>query len=43
MTATYTIRMLAEADLEAIWLYTCEEWNLVQADRYLEALISRLK
>ncbi len=27
MTAKYHIRELAQADLEAIWLYTYEEWG----------------
>lgn len=41
MTATYRIRQLAEKDLEAIWLYTREQWGIVQADSYLESLILR--
>jgi len=39
MTAEYRIRSLAQADLESIWLYTCEEWNITQADSYLDAII----
>ncbi|RUO24459.1 type II toxin-antitoxin system RelE/ParE family toxin [Aliidiomarina minuta] len=28
----------AESDLIGIWVYTCEEWNVEQADKYLEQL-----
>ena len=41
MSTLYTIRSLAQADLEEIWLYTCNEWGVSQADRYLQSLISR--
>jgi len=41
MAADYSIRSLAQADLESIWLYTCEEWGASQADTYLEAIIQR--
>jgi len=34
---------LADADLLEIWLYTAEEWNLSQADKYLDQLASTLK
>ena len=34
---------LAESDLLEIWLYTAEEWNLSQADKYLAQLGSTLK
>ena len=37
MSARYTIRALAQTDLE----YTCKEWGASQADRYLQLLISR--
>ena len=39
--AVYTLRKLAENDLEEIWSYTYEEWGLAQADSYLQSLISR--
>ena len=39
--AAYTLRKLAQNDLEKIWIYTYEEWGLVQADTYLQSLISR--
>lgn len=41
MTTKYRIKALAQADLESIWLYTCEQWGVTQADIYLEALIQR--
>ncbi len=41
MTAKYTIRALAQADLESIWLYSCEQWGVEQADIYLSAVIQR--
>jgi len=28
----------AESDLTGIWLYTCEEWGVDQADEYLDQL-----
>jgi toxin ParE1/3/4 len=41
MTTRYTLRQVAENDLEQIWLYTMHEWGVVQADNYLRALIAR--
>ncbi len=41
MTPKYSLRELAQDDLESIWLYTVEKWGVVQADAYLEALIQR--
>ena len=41
MTVAYTLRALAQDDLEAIWLYTRWEWGVDQADSYLQALFSR--
>ncbi|HEC25989.1 MAG TPA: type II toxin-antitoxin system RelE/ParE family toxin [Gammaproteobacteria bacterium] len=41
MTVAYTLRELAQADLEKIWLYTRQEWGVEQADSYLQALFSR--
>ena len=43
MTPSYSIRALARADLEEIWLFTFEEWGLEQADKYLNSLFSRFK
>lgn len=41
MTGSYSIRELAQADLENIWLYTYEEWGVEQADKYIRLLVSR--
>lgn len=41
MITKYRIRAFAKADLEAIWLYTCEQWGVAQADTYIQALIQR--
>jgi toxin ParE1/3/4 len=41
MTARYTLRQLAQSDLEEIWLYSLKEWGIDQADKYIRALVSR--
>ena len=41
MTARYTLRQLAQNDLEEIWLYSLQEWGVVQADKYIRALVAR--
>ena len=33
-----TVTPKAESDLTGIWLYTCEEWGVDQADVYLDQL-----
>lgn len=33
----------AELDLVGIWLYTCENWDADQADKYLDQLASGMK
>jgi toxin ParE1/3/4 len=38
MSGTYALRELARADLEAIWVYTVEQWGTEQAERYLQGL-----
>jgi len=43
MTARYTLRQLAENDLEQIWLYTLQEWGIGQADKYIRTMISRFE
>ena len=43
MTPAYSIRALARADLEEIWVFTFEEWGLEQADKYLNLLFSRFE
>jgi toxin ParE1/3/4 len=41
MTASYSVRALAQTDLEEIWLYTFEEWGAEQANKYIRSLLSR--
>ena len=36
--AEYRLTSEAERDMEAIWLYTLEEWGLEQANRYTDEL-----
>ena len=43
MTTSYSIRKLADEDLERIWLYTNDEWGVEQADKYIRLLIARFK
>jgi|TARA_R110002110_G_scaffold29420_3_gene105109 toxin ParE1/3/4 len=33
----------AESDLIGIWMYTCEEWDVDQADNYLDRLETGMK
>ena len=33
----------AESDLIGIWVYTCEEWGVDQADHYLDQLEAGMK
>ena len=40
MSAIYALRELARADLEAIWVYTAEQWGVEQAERYLRDLFA---
>ena len=40
MSAAYALRELALADLEAIWVYTVEQWGIEQAERYLKSLFT---
>ena len=37
----YRLSSRAEADLAEIWDNCAEQWNLDQADRYVDALVSR--
>jgi toxin ParE1/3/4 len=36
--AEYRLSPAAEHDLENIWLYTCRQWSVQQADRYIDML-----
>jgi toxin ParE1/3/4 len=40
VSAAYALRELAVADLEAIWVYTVEQWGVGQAERYLKSLFA---
>ena len=35
---TLSVTPKAESDLIGIWVYTCEEWGVEQADKYLDQL-----
>ena len=39
--ASYRLSPNAADDLERIWFYGLEQWGVVQADRYIEALYQR--
>ena len=41
----YTLHVTptAESDLTEIWVYTCEKWGGVQADKYLDQLEEGMK
>lgn len=43
MTTRYLIREQAQNDLEEIWLYTFNEWGVIQADKYIQQILSRFK
>jgi len=38
---SYRLSEGAEADLLEIWDYSAEQWSVEQADRYIDALVSR--
>jgi toxin ParE1/3/4 len=38
---TYRLSARAEADLAQIWVFSAEQWGVDQADRYIEALVTR--
>lgn len=35
---TLSVTPKADSDLIGIWVYTCEEWGIDQADKYLDQL-----
>ena len=41
MTTGYSLRQLAQDDLESIWAYSCHEWGTEQADLYIRSILSR--
>jgi toxin ParE1/3/4 len=38
---TYRLSGRAQADLAEIWDYSAQHWSLDQADRYIDALVTR--
>jgi toxin ParE1/3/4 len=38
---SYRLSARAEADLAEVWDYSAERWSVEQADRYVDALVSR--
>lgn len=40
---TLSLTPKAESDLVEIWVYTCDEWDLDQADTYLDQLEEGMK
>ena len=34
----YVLTLRARADLQAIWIYTADRWNVGQADRYIRQI-----
>lgn len=36
--AEYRLTPAAERDLQAIWIYTAQEWDVGQANRYIDVL-----
>jgi toxin ParE1/3/4 len=43
MIISYRISEKAIADLEKIWLYTCNKWSLERADRYHNLIINEIE
>ena len=39
----YSISEKANQDIEKIWLYTFENWSLVQADRYYNLILDEIE
>lgn len=39
----YKISVKASEDIEAIWLYTFENWSLEQADRYVNLIFDEIE
>jgi len=40
--AEYRLYPAAESDLEAIWIHTCQEWSVDQAERYIDEITMAL-
>jgi len=41
VNAGYSLRQIAQEDLESIWLYSFQEWGIEQADAYIRTLLAR--
>ncbi|MHA7131809.1 type II toxin-antitoxin system RelE/ParE family toxin [Algoriphagus namhaensis] len=39
----YKISQEANLDIENIWIYTCENWSLEQADKYINLLLDEIE
>ena len=40
---TYRISQAAINDIESIWLYTVENWSILQADRYFNLILNEIE
>jgi toxin ParE1/3/4 len=40
---TFKISKEAASDLENIWLYTCDNWSIDQADRYFNLIMDEIE
>lgn len=40
--AEYRLTPAAESDLEGIWVYTCQQWGVEQAQRYTRKLVAAI-
>lgn len=43
MKAQYQLSKLAQLDLENIWEYSCKNWSIKQADKYVKQVISQIE
>lgn len=39
----FLISEKANQDIERIWLYTCENWSIEQADRYYNLILDEIE
>lgn len=40
---TYKISEEAASDIENIWLYTCDNWSIEQADRFFNLILDEIE
>ncbi|USE35870.1 type II toxin-antitoxin system RelE/ParE family toxin [Endozoicomonas sp. SCSIO W0465] len=43
MSQLYSLRQRAREDLESIWLYTLNHWDVEQADQYIRMVVDRFE